>query len=128
MPPSPYEGSSGIKFRTAHSSAYVREQFRVATSADTRRFDDFCARTFKQTWGFGSPEPFRRAEKPAEWAFMNDQDPDNRIEASRDEAPTRLSPAHGRLLRRGGGACHTDDAPAVTSPSPHPISLWAFAV
>src|SRR3989475_12928056 len=81
MPPSPYEGSSGIKFRTAHSSAYVREQFRVATSADTRRFDDFCARTFKKTWGFGSPEPFRRAEKRAEWAFMNDQDPDNRIEA-----------------------------------------------
>src|SRR2546428_12521548 len=121
MPPSPYEGSSGIRFRTAHSCACVREQFRVATSADTRRLDDFCARTFKKAWGFGSPEPFQRAGKRAEWAFMNDQDPDNRIEAKRDGALARLRPAHGRLLRRGRGPVQRADGPARVSPDARPV-------
>src|SRR5712692_2809226 len=96
-----------------NSASHVRKK--------TRLFDDFCARTFKKTWGFGSPEPFQRAGKRAEWAFMNDQDPDNRIEAKRDGALARLRPAHGRLLRRGRGSVQRADGPARVSPDARPV-------
>src|SRR2546427_64870 len=96
MPPSPYEDIFTLKSGPAKSSSDVLRQTKAKKREETRRFDDFCARTFKKTWGFGSLEPFRRAEKRAEWAFMNDQDPDNRIKARRDGALAPLRPARGR--------------------------------
>src|SRR2546422_11546347 len=121
MPASPYEGISIIKSGTVKSSSNVLRQTSVKKREETRRFDDFCARTFKKTWGLGSSEPFRRAEKRAERAFMNDQDPDNRIEARRDGALARLRPAHGRLLRRGRGPVQRADGPAWVSPDARPV-------
>src|SRR2546426_3031068 len=121
MPPSPYEDIFTLKPGTEKSSSDVLRQTKAKKREETRRFDDFCARTFKKTWGLGSSEPFRRAEKRAEWAFMNDQDPGNRIEARRDGALARLRPAHGRLLRRGRGPVQRADGPARVSPDARPV-------
>src|SRR3989442_2196967 len=59
--------------------------------------------------------------KRAEWAFMNETDPDQRSEA-RDGALARLRPAHGRLLRRGRGPVQRADSPARVSPTRAPLT------
>src|SRR5947209_13578208 len=77
-------------------------------------------------------EPLRKPEasvcpnpsdvrKRAEWAFMNDRDPDNRIEARRDGALARLRPAHGRVLRPGRGPVQRADSPARVSSHARPV-------
>src|SRR3989442_1825613 len=59
--------------------------------------------------------------KRAEWAFMNDQDPDSRIEARRDGALACLRPAHGPVLRRGRGPVQRADSPARVSSHARPV-------
>src|SRR2546428_8438813 len=65
------------------------------------------------------PDPFDVREC-AEWAFMNETDPDQRSEA-RDGALARLRPAHGRLLRRGRGPVQRADSPARFSSNARPV-------
>src|SRR5207245_7152789 len=85
-------------------------------------------------------EPLRKPEasvcpkpsdvrKRAEWAFMNDRDPDNRIEARRDGALARLRPAHGRVLPPGRGPVQRPDSPAPGSSRAPPIrGRWRAAL
>src|SRR5437867_13449225 len=79
----------------------------------------FLQEAFCKTSNFGWQNPSYVRQR-AEWAFMNETDPEQRSEA-RDGALARLRPAHCRLLRRGRGPVQRADSPARVSSHAPPL-------
>src|SRR6267143_4504658 len=105
----PYEDICKSMINSGNSRDFLWRvhQFSTSSVSPIRRFS--CRNPFvkPRTSALSNPSYVRQR---AEWAFMNETDPDQRSEA-RDGALARLRPAYGRLLRRGRGPVQRADSP-----------------